>query len=167
MTDIRSGSDELAANKRTATLWFPALFSLIAAMGSLMVLRQMGPRPHILWVGRMPVLLYVPWLALLPLAGTIGAFLSRRGGGKFSTCLTASMFPAMTLCGLLCVGLTWMAINGQLDRPRWLYVALGVFNWAVLPSVALLLGAAPFLVKPISSRPNLGEPDLAKTRRQI
>jgi hypothetical protein len=133
-------------NKRTATFWFPAFCSLTAAMGSLMILRQMGLRPNILWVGRMPVLLYVPWLALLPLSGTVGAFLSRRGGGRFSACLTAALFPTMTLCGLLSLGLTWMAIAGQLDRPRWLYIVLGLFNWAVLPSVALLLGASPFLV---------------------
>jgi hypothetical protein len=133
-------------NIRTATFWLPALCGLTAAMGSLMISRQMGLRPSILWLGRMPVLLYVPWLALLPLTGIVCAFLSRRGGGGFSTCLTVSLFPAMTLCGLVCLGLTWMGIAGQLDRPRWLYVVLAVFNWGVLPSVSLLLGAALFLV---------------------
>lgn len=145
MIDIRSGGDRFAANKRTATLWYPALCGLTASMGSLMIFRMIGPRPSIIWVGRMPVLLYVPWLTLLPLSGTGGAFLSRRGGGNFRTCLTAALFPAMTLCALVCLGLTWMAIADQLDRPQWLYVLLGVFNWSVLPSVALLLGAIPLL----------------------
>jgi len=143
---IRGG--RILMNRRTATFWFPAFCSLTAAMGSLMIIRQMGLRPSILWVRRMPVLLYVPWLALLPLAGTVGAFLSRRGEAGFSTRLTASLFPAMILSGLVCLGLAWMAIAGQLDRPQWLYIVVGVLNWAVLPSVALLLGAVPLLRSP-------------------
>jgi hypothetical protein len=128
--------------------WFPALCSLTTAMGSLMIVRRMGLRPNILWVGRMPVLLYVPWLVLLPLAGTVGAFLSRRSGGRFFTRLTAALFPAGTMSTLVCLGLMWMAISDRLDRPRWLYVALGLFNWAVLPSLVLLLGAVPLLGNP-------------------
>jgi len=54
----------------------------------------------------------------------------------------------MTVCGLVCVGLTWMAITNRLDRPRGLYVVLGLFNWAVLPTLALLLGAIPLLGNP-------------------
>jgi hypothetical protein len=140
--------DRFTMNKRTATLWFPALFSLLAAMGSLFILRQVGLRPYLLWVGRMPVLLYVPWLTFLPLAGTVGAYLSRRGGGRFFDRLTAALFPALALFGLVGMGLTWMAVANQLDRPQWLYVVLGFFNWAALPSVGLVLGAIPFLSGP-------------------
>lgn len=145
MTAIRIAKDEFAVNKRTATLWIPALCSLTISMGSLMILRRMGLKPNVVWVGRMPVLLYVPWLVLLPLAGTVGAFLSRRGGGRFLTCLTASLSPAVTMCGLVSLGLVLMSTSDLLDRPRWLYIVLVLFNWVVLPSVALLTGAAPFL----------------------
>jgi len=113
-----------------------------------MIFRHMGLRPNIVWIGHIPVLLYVQWLAFLPLAGTAGAFLSRRGGGGFATRLRSALFPAMTICGLVCLGLMWMATTDRLDRPRWLYVVLVLFNSVVLPSIALLTGAAPFLNKP-------------------
>jgi hypothetical protein len=112
-----------------------------------MILRHVGPRPYILWVGRMPVLFYVPWLTFLPLAGAVGGFLSTRRGGNFVTRVAAALFPAFTMFGLVCLGLIWMGLTGRLDRPGWLYVLLGLFNWTVLPTVALLPGAALFLGK--------------------
>jgi hypothetical protein len=54
----------------------------------------------------------------------------------------------MTMGGLVCLGLVWMAAADRLDRPRWLYIVLVLCNWVVLPSMALLLGAAPFLSSP-------------------
>jgi len=53
VTSIRFAGGKSTMNKRTATFWFPALCSLTAAMGSLMIFRQLGLRPNTLWVGRM------------------------------------------------------------------------------------------------------------------
>ena len=131
-------------NNRISTLWLPGLVSLTFAMGFLMALRTFGPKPHIVWIGRMPMLLYVPWLVVLPLAGAAGAHLSRRSGGNLPACIAAGLFPAVVLFGLVCLGLSDMAIANQLDRPQWLYITVGLLNWAILPGGALLLGAAPF-----------------------
>ena len=130
-------------NSRISTLWIPGLISLTFAMGLLMALRTFGPKPHVVWMGRMPMLLYIPWLAVLPLCGAAGAHLSRRSGGEFPACIAAGLFPGVVLFGLVCSGLFNMAITNQLDRPQWLYIAVGLLNWAVLPGAALLLGAAP------------------------
>ena len=135
---------------RISNLWLPGLVSLTSAMGLQMVLRRIGPHPHVVWVGRIPLLLYVPWLAVLPLFGATGAYLSRRAGGALWVCVAAGLFPAIVLFGLVCLGLAGMAFGDQLngDRPLWLYVTVSLVNWAILPGVALLLGTLPFLRAP-------------------
>lgn len=133
-------------NRRIATLWLPGLVGLAAATGSWTALRLVGTRPHILWIGQMPLLLYVPWIVLLPLAGAAGAYLCRRAGGRPMACVAAGLFPAAVLLGLVCLGLTAMAISNELDRPEWLCIVVGLLNWTVLPGCALLLGTAPFLI---------------------
>jgi hypothetical protein len=130
---------------RVATLWWPGLVGLAAATGSWTVLRLVGTKPHILWIERMPLLLYVPWILLLPLAGAAAAYLCRRAGGGPMACVTAGLFPAGVLLVLVCLGLAGLAISHQLDRPEWLCIAVGLLNWTVLPACALLLGTSPFL----------------------
>ena len=61
-------------------------------------------------------------------------------------CVAAGLFPAAVLLGLVCLGLTAMAITDELDRPEWLCIAVGLLNWTVLPGGALLLGTTPFLI---------------------
>ena len=68
-------------NNRTLTVWLPALVSLMVAMGSLTALKTIGAHPKIIWMGQTPLLLYLSWLALLPLSGAFGAHLSRAPGG--------------------------------------------------------------------------------------
>jgi hypothetical protein len=132
-------------NRRITTLWLPGLLSLTVAMGLLMVMRRVGVPPHIVWVRRMPMLIFMPWLVALPLSGAASAYLSSRGGGNVAACLLASLFPAIVLFCLVSIGFAGMAISDRLDRPEWLYVGLGFFNWVILPGVALLVGAMPFL----------------------
>ena len=130
---------------RIATVWLPSLVSLTAAMGLLMILRRLGLHPYVMWVGRMPMLLYVPWLLLLPLSSATGAYLSRRGGGSRLACFIAGLFPGIVLVGLVCSGLAGMAIRNQLDRPEWFYIVITLVNWVILPAGVLLVGILPFL----------------------
>ena len=88
---------------------------------------------------------YVPWLVLLPLAGALGAWLSRRAGGRPGQRLTAALFPAFYAP----VALLLVAIRGAFFVPQ---EAVGPFNllefllaWVVLPALACTLGALPLL----------------------
>jgi hypothetical protein len=142
---IRISAKGKAMNGRIATHWLPALINLAAAMSFLTMVRQFGIRPNVVWVEQIPMALYVPWLAALPLFGAATAYLARRAGGRFVVCVTAGLFPAVILSGLGCIGLIVIGTGDQLDRSRWLYVSGNLPTWEVFPTLALLVGIASFL----------------------
>lgn len=135
-------------NDRTRSLWIPGLASLTAAMGTLMIMNRFGVEPRIFWYGsKVGLELYLPWLMVLPVFGALGAYLSRRAKGQLKARLVAALFPAIVLFGFFCFAITVSAVIER--HVPWrvlpLVFALAVFNWALLPGAALLLGALPFL----------------------
>jgi len=128
-------------NSRTKQFWLPSLVSLASAMGSLMILILISLEPRFL--GRTPLqMVLLPWLALLPFCGAAGAYLSRRGGAQFLVRLVSGLFPMIVLFSLV----------GTLIVTRFIVLARHLPNLSVwialaiiLPSAALLIGAAPFL----------------------
>lgn len=141
--DIHSAKrTEGIMNARTRQLWLPGLVSLATSMFFLMILIQISMQPR--YLGRSPLqMVLVPWLALLPLCGAGGAYLSRRGGGYRWTRLAAGLFPTILLfilCSILVV--THLIVPAQ---PRLWYGSLALALGIVLPSASLLLGALPFL----------------------
>jgi hypothetical protein len=85
------------------------------------------------------------WLALLPLCGAAGAYLSRRAGGASLNCLVAGTFPALAMLGVFClllpIGIVIQRNAFLIHHP--LYFGLALLNWTVLPGALLLLGAVP------------------------
>jgi hypothetical protein len=96
------------------------------------------------------VQIYLPWLAILPIIGAIGAYLSRLANGNLKTRLAAASFPALVLFALFCPGIAVTAVFAHHLNWHVLPVAFAgmVFSWVVLPGVALTLGALPFLGSP-------------------
>ncbi len=144
----RSKQQEEQMNDRTRSLWIPGLASLTAAMGTLMIMNRFGVEPRIFWYGsKVGLELYLPWLMVLPVFGALGAYLSRRAKGQLKARLVAALFPAIVLFGFFCFAITVSAVIER--HVPWrvlpLVFALAVFNWALLPGAALLLGALPFL----------------------
>ena len=133
-------------NDRTRGIWVPGLVSLTVAMTFLMILQLSGVQPQFIWMRSGPPLeLYTPWVIAHPVFGAIGAYLSRRAGGDRRACLAAGLFPSMVMFGVFCVGLAILVVNRQL-HPVSLLVAFGQIScWIVLPGLALLAGALPFL----------------------
>ncbi len=67
-------------NRRTKSLWLPAMASLLGAGLAMALLQKIGVRPRLVWNGPVEMGLYLPWLAVLPFFGALGAYLSRAGG---------------------------------------------------------------------------------------
>jgi len=151
LTENIRRSKEQPMNQRTRTLWLPGLASFAAASLFLLVLTQISMEPRFLV--RLPGLgrtFYIEWLCAQVLFGALGAFLSRRAGGKRSARIVAGAFPAIVQLGLWAF---WIPASALLEHNAFvllhpLYYAFGMFVWVVPPGIALLLGAAPFLHQP-------------------
>src|SRR6266404_2598216 len=64
---------------RVKQFWLPGLLTFTFSMGLLEVVQKFFPQPFILRLDHPPVLMfYLPWLLTLPLAGAMGAYLSKR-----------------------------------------------------------------------------------------
>jgi hypothetical protein len=129
-------------NNRTRTFWLPALVSLTAAMACLTISTLVGLEPRFVARGWATYVVYVPWLLMLPLCGAAGAYLSSRAGGERRACLAAGLFPVVAMTSLVSL----LTVIGKFvyAKPQWLYFSMAVLLGAILPGVALLLGAAPF-----------------------
>jgi hypothetical protein len=82
----RMGKDTMT--NRVTQLWLPGLLTFALSMGLLAVVQKYGSHPLILSLDKgTPILmLYTSWLAVLPIAGAVGAYLSNGAGGSSRTC---------------------------------------------------------------------------------
>jgi len=133
---------KLTMNTRTATFWLPALISLTAAMACLTISTLIGRQPRFLARNLSTLVVYLPWLLMLPFCGAAGAYLSRRSGGERLTCLAAGLFPVIALTALV----VFLTLIGKFvfAEPHWLHFSAAVLLGGVLPALALLVGAGPF-----------------------
>jgi hypothetical protein len=132
-------------NARTKHFWLPGLVSLGTSMLALFF-ATVYAQPRVYFAQHQETTLYLPWLAVLPLCGAAGAWLSRRSGGDRLACFASSQFTSAAWLSCFCfVFLVSMFLEG--DRALTLTsFLLFTFNWVLLPGGALLLGALPFLV---------------------
>jgi len=142
---ISRAKGEHSMNRRTRSLWIPALVTFFGASVSLAICQFFGLQPHMMWIGKAWVFLYWWWLATLPIFGALGAYLSRRARGTRSARLVAGLFPSLVMLVVLCIIFPWgLAIDG-FDFLRLVGFGLGALSWIVIPGIASLLGAFPFL----------------------
>ena len=144
----RAKSKEDRMNRRTKTLWLPGLVAFATASISLMVLERFAYLRPRLWVKDGGMLaIYFSWWLLLPFCGAAAAYLSRRAGGPRLVCAAASLFPSIMMLAVFCFVLP---VSVLIERNRFvmqhpLYFLLSIANWTLIPGLALLLGAVPFL----------------------
>ena len=146
----RARSQENPMNNRTRSLWLPVMANLIAAPGLLMILQKLAVQPRVLWIGDMAMVLYLPWLVTLPIFGAFGAFLAKRAQAPFMNRLIVGLSPALAVLGAfaLVVPVSLVVDSHRLRDFPFAYFALTIFNWVVLPALALLIGTLPFLREP-------------------
>jgi hypothetical protein len=157
----RTKRQEAVMNNRTKTLWLPGLMAFAASSILLTILQRLiMMRPtlfialeHIIrlhptfWWRNQAVVIYLCWWVLLPLCGAAGACLSRRAGGTRRACAAASLFPSLVMFCLFCCILP---VSMVIDKNSYLmqhplYFVLAMVNWIMVPGLALILGALPFL----------------------
>lgn len=141
----RAQSTEDLMNHRTKSLWLPALVTLLGASVCLMACQLWGMQPRLIWVGKLAMTFYWPWLATLPFFGAAGAYLSQHGQATLRVRLAAALSPALiiliVMIGILPLGLV---VDG-FHFFFFVAFALGAINWVAIPALALFLGALPFL----------------------
>lgn len=150
---------EETMKNRIMSLWLPGFVGGSVALESFHILWIAGFRPRPFLVGSIVGLqLYLPWIFLLPLFGALAAYMSRRAEGQRMARLTAVLFPSIVVLVMLCAAVLASVIIAPQKRAMDILpnligahfslpvgFAQAAFNWVVLPSAALLLGALPFL----------------------
>ena len=148
----KQGEDEM--NTRFLRFWLPALVTSLIGTGLLAFMEEvLGIRPIILRVaseGSMTI--YLPWLLTLPVFGFVGAYWSRHAGGATGASILAGIFPALIYLALP-FPLWPLALVVDPRTPTMAVVGLFwcLLNWAVLPCLALLVGALPVALFPQKS----------------
>jgi hypothetical protein len=149
---VRRGKDTMT--NRVKQLWLPGLLTFALSMGLMELAQRFGPRPIILDLDRgTPVLMfYISWLLILPLAGALGAYLSKRAGGSARMVLVSSVFPVLPFAVVFMIAVpVGLVINHALAH----HIVTAAFfsmtlGWVVAPGIALLAGG--LLVQFLTSR---------------
>jgi hypothetical protein len=153
----RAKREERTMNSRTRQLWLPGLASFWTAMACELALgggpRHGGSLSH----SHLAQLKFGLWLIAQFACGALGAYLSRRAGGRRSARLAAGLFTSLVWLTAMLMVLSICAIAramglgfAALDLTVLLKPVLVV---ALVPSVAMLAGALPFLST--ASRPGI------------
>ncbi|HKN61022.1 MAG TPA: hypothetical protein VJW93_07590 [Candidatus Acidoferrales bacterium] len=145
----RAKREEGIVNDRTKHLWLPGLASVSAAVAIEVALARLSYEPFNIARSHTTQIMYGLWLVGQLFCGAAGAFLSRRAGGSRSAriaaalftsgVLLATMFVVIAICAIgRATGLAFTALDMSLRiKP--------VFVVVLVPSIAMLLGALPFL----------------------
>src|SRR5437660_3560882 len=131
---------ESIMNDRVRQLWLPGLLTFALSMGLLELVQKFGPRPFILDLDKgTPVLMfYTAWLLMLPLAGALGAYLSKRAGGSVWMVLASSIFPVLPFAVVFLIAIpVGLVINHNLEHHivTAAYLSMSV-GWVLAPGVA-------------------------------
>jgi hypothetical protein len=130
-------------NDRIKRLWLSVTVTWLGTILSLVVLQRID-HPELILRRPIPVGFPLPGLATLILVGAAGAYLAQRADAPRKTRLVVATSPALLLGIVMLLLLPWRI---ALDRYPWAFTffAIDAGNLAVVPGLALLLGALPFL----------------------
>lgn len=144
----RTKEKTMTVNDRTKQFWLPMLTCLTLSVGILLFLTTTLGREAYFSRSGVAVFLvtYVGWLVFLPACSAISAWLSRRAGAAPRVLLGAILSPAIVMLGFIACGLL-IASRGMrvFAPPQWLNVSKAFLLGVAAPSLALWMGARPFL----------------------
>ena len=141
--------------ERMKRFWFPSVAILFASAAFLAAIQAAGVRPYFMMKGELPLVIYLPWLVVLPFLGAGGAYWARcqRGGqtvagaiellpvlkffGSFVAVFVVSLLVALPVC---------VALGALTPNAKFFIVLAGaILSWVIIPGATLLLGTLPFL----------------------
>ena len=134
---------------RILQLWLPGSVVSILAFCALYLDRALGD-PVIIFLGSGTFLFFsLPWLLVMILLGAASTFWSRHTGAERWTRWAVALFPAAALIPLFLFALlASMIVDPHVPMLlKFQFLGAGLFSWVIVPGVALLLGALPFLRK--------------------
>lgn len=147
-------------NDRKKQIWLPGLVTTGLATIFLALLHRAGIRPVTMWTpSSSPTVFYIPWLFSLPVFGFVGAYWSRRAGGRMGASTIAGVFPSLFYLAFPYLSLpialvvdhrlgpTMTTLGWFLFLSRWY-----LLNWVALPCAALLAGTLPMAITPRERR---------------
>src|SRR6266480_3480380 len=138
---------------RITQFWLPGFLTFALSMSVLELVQKFFPQPFMLRLDHPPVLLfYVPWLLTLPLAGALGAYLSKSAGASPPMALFSSLFPVLPLAAIFLIAIpVGLVISHMLSHSivAAAFLTLGI-EWVAVPGAVLLAGG--FLMRVFFSR---------------
>jgi hypothetical protein len=138
---VISAKEEGAMIDRVMQIWLPSLATLVSSWGVLALFIWTEVITH-----REPrgVVLFMPWLLLLPAIGAAGGYLCRRAGGTGWRVYLAGTFPALAGAIVFLVVLpfafAWGIDAKAVPGFTFTAVAPAVANSVILPGLALYAG---------------------------
>ena len=150
----RAKQGDSMKNQQIRSVWLPGLLTAVSGFG---MLRAMLALSAVSWAFQHRVtevlpwqmlespgaVFAIPWLAVLPLAGALGAYVSWRAGGRPGQRVFAALVPAAVVAGMAMLALVVEVAFGNGGwRGHLLHV---IVMWLFLPGLALSLGTIPFL----------------------
>ncbi len=133
---------------RVTQFWVPAFVTLLLSMTCLALIQIFGPNPWIApgthgWRFIAPALLvYIPWLFMLPFIGALGSYISNRAGGRARAVFSATIFPILPYTAFFIIGLPIaMILDDHVARNVTIPMFfIGLCAWVIFPALALLAG---------------------------
>ncbi len=130
-------------NDHVKRLWLSVTVTWLGTILSLVVLERID-HPELILRRPIPIWFSLPGLATLILVGAAGACLAQRANAPRKTRLVVATSPALLLGIMLLLLLPWRFAGDGYLWPL-TFFAIDVENCVVVPGLALLLGALPFL----------------------
>jgi hypothetical protein len=127
-------------NLHAKTVWLPGAASCLLFFGSHSVLNVLPFDKNRF------LLISIPYLAVMPFAGALGAFLSRRMEGSVVERLMSALFPVFTLVALFAVRIVYgLFFEGEpYTLPHFLSGLSLTLKFIAVGGLLLVLGAWPF-----------------------
>jgi hypothetical protein len=151
-------------NDRIKRLWLSVTVTWLGATLSLNVADRLD-HPNLILRRPIPVMFPLPWLATLILVGAAGAYLAQLADVPRKIRLVVATSPALLLGIVMLLLLPFRFADGY----PWAltFFAIDAENLAVVPGLALLLGALPFLWHGSASSSPLPTGDVNASMRSI
>lgn len=148
----RAKIEEELVNDRTKQLWLPGMAAFWVTMGCEVALGRLSDGTisggH-LFMPQLTAVFYGIWILVQLVCGALAAYLSRRAGATRSTRVGAALFPSAILLTTMVIVIT-ICVVGRMTGLAFasldfMLLIKPVVMVVLLPSVAMLAGALPFL----------------------